>query len=376
MNELRTPSPRQAAVAATRTPLVDCDIHPRLRSPADYKPYLAERWWDHMQVYGRRVRHGFVKGHPYPKAHPVDGMRRDSFPPGGAMPGSDLDFMRAQYLDPAGVTHGVMNLLSPNGAGESNLDFAAALASAANDWQLEHFAHREPRLHASVCVPYEDPEASVREIQRRADDPHFCQVLLLSRTAEALGRRRYWPIYAAAQEAGLPIGIHVFGYAGYAATSSGWPSFYIEEMAEHGTSCSALLTSFVMEGVFERFPRLKLVLIEAGFAWLPALAWRLDAAWARNRAELPHVTRPPSEILRDHVWITTQPMEEPDPPSQRHLLDSIGWIGRDRIMFASDYPHWDFDDPDRVFPQAVDAETRAMIRAGNARAVYRFARDL
>ena len=147
-------------------------------------------------------------------------------------------------------------------------------------------------------------------------------------------------------------------------------------MAEHGTSCSALLTSFVFEGVFERFPALKLVLIEAGFAWLPSLAWRLDRAWALNRAEVPHVRRPPSETLRRHVWITTQPMEEPDPPRLQHLIDTIGWIGADRIMFASDYPHWDFDDPDRVLPPALDPAVRSAIRHRNAAEVFAFARDL
>lgn len=372
MNEIATT--RAETLKATRTPLVDCDIHPRLRRPEDLKPFMPARWWQHHVTYGRRVRHGYIKGHPYPKAHPVDGMRRDAFPPDGAMPGSDLAFMRAQYLDPCGVTDGVMNVLSPTGAGEANLDYAAALASAANDWQLAHFAHRDSRLHASICVPYEDPEASVREIQRRADDGNFCQVLLLSRTAEALGRRRYWPIYAAAAEAGLPVGIHVFGYSGHAATNTGWPSFYIEEMAEHGTSCSALLTSFLFEGVFERFPALKLVLIEAGFAWLPSLAWRLDRIWARMRDELPQVTRPPSETLSRHVWITTQPMEEPDPPKPAHLIETMGWIGWDRILFASDYPHWDFDDPDRALPQMLDPVAKAAIRHRNAEAVYDFGR--
>ena len=67
-------------------------------------------------------------------------------------------------------------------------------------------------------------------------------------------------------------------------TGGGWPSFYIEEMVGHAQCCQALLTSMVIEGVFERFPRLRLVLIEAGFAWLPAIAWRLDKHWSRLRA--------------------------------------------------------------------------------------------
>src|SRR5439155_160793 len=81
----------------------------------------------------------------------------------------------------------------------------------------------------------------------------FAQVFMLSRTAEAHGRRRYWPIYQAAVEAGLPVGIHVFGYSGWALTNSGWPSFYIEEMTEHATGQAAVVASMIFEGLFEQY---------------------------------------------------------------------------------------------------------------------------
>ena len=84
----------------------------------------------------------------------------------------------------------------------------------------------------------------------------------------------------------------------------------------------------VFEGVFERFPTLKVVLIEAGFGWVPALAWRLDKHCERMRSEMPHLKRKPSEYMREHVWLTTQPMEEPETP--RASVDAIGWIGWDR----------------------------------------------
>ena len=75
--------------------------------------------------------------------------------------------------------------------------------------------------------------------------------------------------------------------------------------------------------MFERFPKLKVALIEGGFAWAPALCWRMDKHWERMRAEVPHLKRPPSEYVREHVWFTTQPIEEPDQP--QHLAEVIDW---------------------------------------------------
>ncbi len=152
--------------------------------------------------------------------------------------------------------------------------------------------------------------------------------------------------------ANLPLAIHAFGYGGNPITSGGWPSFYIEEMSGHSQCCQALLASIVLEGVFERFPTFKMILVEAGFAWLPALAWRLDKHWEKLRSEIPHLKRPPSEVIREHVWLTTQPMEEPD--NRRHLMDTWDWIGHDRLIFATDYPHWDYDDPAEALPIRLD----------------------
>src|SRR5918912_205421 len=122
------------------------------------------------------------------------------------------------------------------------------------------------------------------------------------------------------------------------------------------------------EAVFERFPRLKVVLVEAGFAWVPPLAWRLDKIWHRMRDETPHLKRPPSEYIREHVRLTTQPMEEPQP--RKHLLDTIEWIGWDRLLFATDYPHWDYDDPAHALPAGVGEQERRMFFFENAAKVY------
>ena len=122
-------------------------------------------------------------------------------------------------------------------------------------------------------------------------------------------------------------------------------------MVAHAQGFQAHLASLVIEGAFERRPNLRFVMIEGGFGWLPSLCWRLDKLWRRLADETPHLKRLPSEYIRDHVWLTTQPMEEP--PNREHLLDLVEWVGWDRLLFASDYPHWDFDDPTQTLP-AID----------------------
>jgi predicted TIM-barrel fold metal-dependent hydrolase len=364
--EVRQPVRARPVPAKARLEIVDVDIHPK-NSLEDLRPYLSNRWWDYLQTYGRRSRHGFANGYPFPKMTPI-AARRDAWPPNGAGPGGDLDFMRAQHLDHYGIDFGVLNPLAPSGQGDQNAGLSAALAFATNECQLARWTHRDKRLKASVVVPYEDPEASVQEIRRRAGDKNFVQVLLLSRTAEALGRKRYWPIFEAAVEAGLPVGIHAFGYSGWAMTGTGWPSFYLEETTEHATSAQTVVTSMVMEGLFERLPALKIIMIECGFGWLPSLGWRLDKLWKTMRDEVPHLTRPPSEYIREHFYVSTQPMEETEDPA--HLLDTMRWIGLDRILFATDYPHWDFDDPVMAIPPVFSDAERRMIFAGNAKKLF------
>lgn len=351
----------------TKTAIADCDIHPVPKSvKKDILPHMEKRWQKYWEEYGMTLRTGFQHGTAYPKGQP-NAARRDAYPPDGGRPGSDLAFMREQHLDPHNVQLGILIPLR-SGQGAVNADLSAAYCRAVNDWQIAEWTSREPRLKGSIVMPYEDPAAAVAEIQRRAGDRNFVQATMLTRMADPMGQRKYWPIYAAAQEADLPIGVHAFGYGGWPITGGGWPSYYIEDMNSHAQTCQALVTSMVFEGVFEQFPKLKLVVVEAGFAWMPALAWRLDKIWRTARDELSHLKRPPSEYIRDHIWMTTQPIEEPD--NREHLRDVIDWIGWDKLLYASDYPHWDFDDPDQVLPLQIDAEQREKFFFNNALQVY------
>lgn len=321
-----------------------------------------------MELVGHRGYHPLQKGFAYPKVSPGGGARVDAWPPSGAVPGSDLDFMREQLLDPYGAELAILSCLY-RAAEQLNDEYAAALSSAVNDWQAEEWLARDSRLRASIVVPYEAAELAAAEIDRAAATPGFIQVLLFPRSREPLGRRRYWPIYQAAERNGLPIGIHFAGIAGNPATSSGWPSYYIEDHTSMSQAFQAQLISLIFEGVFERFPDLRVVLMEGGFGWLPSLLWRMDSLAERLGEEVPQLTWRPSEYVRRHIKLTTQPMEEPEVP--RHLLDVIEQVGEDMLMFSTDYPHWDFDDPERAFQVRLPDQLKRKILHDNAAAFYK-----
>ena len=351
--------------------VVDCDIHPAHRTPGELLPYLEPRWREHYETHGVHVRQALQSALMYPRMM-AGGMRADSLPERGGPAGSDLDLLRKQHLDPANVEFGLLMALSKGGMEERNPGLAAALSRATNDWQIDRWVREEPRLRTGIVVPQEFPEAAVAEIERCAGDRRYVQIMLSSRPSDPLGHRRYWPIYEAAERAGLPIGLHPVGYnGGHPSTGSGWPTFYLQEHYVFVACMEALASSLIIEGVFERFPKLKVVLVEGGFGWAPALAWRMDKHFDKFRKEVAHLKRRPSEYLREHIWWTTQPIEEP--AQARHIVEIIDWIGWDRLLYSSDYPHWDYDNPSFAFKFPMTEQQRRMIFRDNALALYRLA---
>jgi predicted TIM-barrel fold metal-dependent hydrolase len=359
--------PQSVEYLRQKLKVVDCDIHPGFSTPDEIHPFLPERWREHMKTFGGNYRQAFADTLSHPRMAP-EVSRADSWPPKGP-PGSDLDFMRAQHLDGNGVEYGMLMPLNRGPGNQRNLGFGAALATAVNDWQIAKWVEPEPRLNASIVVTQEDPAAAVIEIEARANDRRFAQIMLPPRSLEPLGRKRYWPIYEAAIAANRPLALHVGGINGYPATASGYPSYYIEEQHTNVQGMQQLVTSLVLEGVFEQFPKLKVVLVEGGIAWMPSLKWRLDKHYKRLKAEVPHLKRLPSEYIHDHIWLTTQPLDEPDVDSD--LAEIFEQVGCDRIMFSTDYPHWDFDDPKFVLGKlALSQEKQQAIFSGNAKALY------
>ena len=340
---------------------IDCDVHPALPGVPTLLPYLEPYWRE--QVTNRGID-GFDLSADPPHA-PVSARPDWRLPAGKA--GSDFATLRRHVLEDFGSRFAILHCLYGIPA-LFNRHFAAVLATALNDWIAAEWLDREPRFRASIVVAPQHPEAAAAEIERRAADPRFVQVLLPAAGDAPFGQAPFWPILAAAERHALPVGLHAGGTARHATSSNGWPSYHLEDVALRTHAFQAQLLSFVHEGAFAKFPALRLVLIESGFTWLPAFLWRANKTWRGVRAEVPWVERPPAELIRRHVRITLQPGDAPpDAPSMERILEQIG--ADDMLLFATDYPHWHFDGDD-PWPPGIPDRLRRRILLDNPLATY------
>jgi predicted TIM-barrel fold metal-dependent hydrolase len=343
--------------------LVDADVHSS-PTPASLGSRLSSKWRSHLQQFGPRYNGGYAM---FPRMR-NGGVRLDSHPEDGSFPGSDLGLVQEQLLDEYGIDYAILTPLVGMAFGVESPDLADALCRATNDWTREDWLDQDERLLGSICPPHEHPDLAVAEIQRLAGDDRFVQVLLPAILEHGLGDRRYWPILRAATEAGLPVALHTGGLEMH--RGAGWPSYYLEMHVWNGNTMAIQMLSMICSGVFEEIPDLRMVAVETGIAWAAALSWSMDEAWSMMPETVTTgLTRPPSEYLRENWWFTTQPIEEPDDPE--HLAIAFDALGMtDRIMFSSDYPHWDFDSPAQALPRSIVGADRTKILAGNACALY------
>jgi uncharacterized protein len=333
--------------------VIDCDVHPQIGDPEELLGYVdpAQREWFRRQVY---------YGLPgYSWAHPMSWFRED-VSADGRVPGADAASVARDLLDPTGTDVGVLNAddtllvsLMPSAYR------AAALARAHNDWLRDRWLDAEPRLRASIICSAQDPRTAAEEIVRCAVDERFVQVVLCGGS-----ERPYGAIHTGGEGMGIAA----------SPGGAGPGAFYIE-WHTLGSACSQMahLVSLLCHGVFERLPKLKVILLEGGVAWLPGIVWRLDTNWRALRGEVPWLDRKPSEVAREHVRFTTQPLEHTDGRDALlfELLEAAG--APDTLLFASDYPHWDFDDPVHMLRRLPEA-WRAAVLHDNAAALYGAAR--
>jgi uncharacterized protein len=334
--------------------MIDCDVHVAPGSYQDLFPYLSDYWCQYITESGVRL----------------NGMAA-AYPPGAPTTGSPApatyEALKTTVLDRTQPRYAVLNCLTGFET-HRNPYFAAAVASAVNGWVRAEFLDRDERLRASLTVSSMAAEDAVGEIKRLAEDRRFVQVLLPARADVPWGNKIHHPIYAAARERGLQVALHAWGRAGRAPTPSGFVPTYLEDYVGNQPIAQAQVLSFVAEGVFERFPDLKVVLTECGFAWLPPLLWRFDKDWRGVWREVPWVKGLPSEYVTEHFRATTAPAHLPaDPAPVRQLMEMVDLSSL--LAYASDYPH-DHGDGLGVLLGELDDDAREAVLGGNAAALY------
>ncbi|HLI51167.1 MAG TPA: amidohydrolase family protein [Thermomicrobiaceae bacterium] len=331
-------------------PIIDCDVHQLTKSPKDLFPYLPRAYQERIELFGT----GLSQRTGYPNGG-NRGWRADAVPEDGSPVGSDLPFMQRQHLDPYNIEYAI--LLGQEFRPIPSLpdvDYAAALSGAYNDWMIEHWLEQDERLKGCAIIPVQEPHLAAKELERIGSHPDIVGALVPNGSRVLYGQRFYDPVFDACVNLDLPFVIHT-GNEG--PGMNGQPSYYVEKRQGRPLGYMEHLASMIFEGLFERYPTLKVVFVEGGFVWLPAFLWHIDADWKALSRETPWVKRPPSEYVFEHCRFTSQPMEQPEPI--RRLLTMFEWARAEQtLMFASDYPHFDFDSPEQSIPALPEALRR------------------
>jgi predicted TIM-barrel fold metal-dependent hydrolase len=300
-------------------------------------------------------------------------LRVDAFPTEGGPPGSSASFAQADLLDRFGLDGAILSSLEAGqqAQGFSGVDASPVLCSAFNDLALERWAATDRRFRLAMCVPSVHQEGAVAEIHRIGAHPGIAAVYL-PLINMPLGNPYFHPIYQAAQEYSLPIFLHItaaeFTYQGLPAFPGGWLENFAERRIAYSVMGPAILANIVFSGILEKFPRLNFILAEFGFGWAVPLMWRMDSTWRYARAGTPWVKKPPTQYVRERIRFGTQPMDDPDPAD---MNDMVRMLGSECLMFSTDYPHWDYDTPSRVF-QTLPSEDKPAVFRSNAEAVFRW----
>ena len=246
-------------------------------------------------------------------------------------------------------------------------EYAAALGRAYNAWLIDRWCSREKGLLGCLVAPPQDPEAAARDIERYAKEPTIVGVYLPTAGVDPLwGNRRYDPIYQAAQDANLPVLFHsvTLIHPVFPCQIHGFDTELARHTVAHPFSLIANLVDIITTGVPVRFPNLKIAFIEAGISWVPFIMNRLDKEYLERRREVPFLEERPSHYIR-RFYFATQPVEEPENPEDLITLMRL-YGGEDTTLFASDWPHHDFDHPLKVYQLPFTDESRRKVLGENA----------
>ena len=206
------------------------------------------------------------------------------------------------------------------------------------------------RFFSMLCLPFSDPDECLRHVEEFGDRKHVGGFMVTTvRNNLAVNDNRYMKVYRAIEERGLVLSFH-------SGPNWGEPIFKScnRFLVAHALGFSwyniVNLSNWVINGMGERFPKLPVVWIESGLAWVPFLMQKLDHEYMLRPSEAPLLKKKPSDYMRD-MYYSSQPMEIQDMGALECTFRMIN--AETQLLYSSDYPHWDFDLPSHDLRPAV-----------------------
>lgn len=279
----------------------------------------------------------------------------------------DFDDFRIAQMDEAGIDIQVLSHCAP-ATQKLEGDVAISLTRTVNDRLYDQIQKNPDRLAGFAALPTDDPEAAARELERSVRELGFKGAMLHGlANGEFLDRKKFWPIFAAAENLDVPIYIHP-GIPDPAVIEN-YYSDYVDEFpmilqAGWGYTVEAATQGvrLVLSGVFDAHPGLKIILGHLGEG-LPFLLWRLDMAFSRKESRLKSFR----EVFSKHFYVTTSGNF-----SNPALLCTTMELGADRILFSVDWPFVSNQPAvDWIDTMPLSAEDQQKILSGNSRRLLR-----
>jgi predicted TIM-barrel fold metal-dependent hydrolase len=226
--------------------------------------------------------------------------------------------------------------LHPNSDMENHLTFAY------NRWFTSRILGKDPRIKSMLALPFNSPEACLRMIREFGETKGVVGFLVSGQRTNGVHRNEYMPVYRELEERGLPLAFHAGPDYSVARLVNRFLSVHSLSFV---TCCMIHLTNWVINGLPERFPKLNVIWIESGLAWLPFMMQRLDHEYLMRQSDAPLLKKLPSEYMRE-MYYTSQPMERTNLKLLESTFEAIN--AESQLLYASDWPHWDFDTPGSV----------------------------
>jgi hypothetical protein len=225
-------------------------------------------------------------------------------------------------------------------------DMESDLCWAYNRWLTKQVLPESGgRMYSMLCLPFSDADQCLRQVEKFGDCKGVVGFMVSSVRNDPVHDNIYMKVYRAIEERGLALSFH-------SAFHWGEPVFkgcnrFISVHAL-GFSFYNILhcTNWVINGLGERFPKLPVIWIESGLAWVPFLMQRLDHEYMLRTSDCPTLKKKPSDYMRD-MYYSTQPMEVQDIDAMKTTFRMVN--AETQLMYSSDYPHWDFDMPHTVY---------------------------